>query len=92
MCMKSLKVKLAMLAMVIGLGSAFATVKHHALSDRKWSRDASSGQYQDITGQTQGIEYDCDLASSVCTATYPEGQNPNSDASNPVSVETGVFN
>ncbi|OCX54303.1 hypothetical protein BEL04_08575 [Mucilaginibacter sp. PPCGB 2223] len=90
--MKNLKVKLAALAMVIGLGSAFATVKHVALSDRKWSYDASLDQYTDITGQQKGINYDCDEASSVCTATYPQAQDPNQDDSNPVSVETGVFN
>ena len=92
MRMKSLQVKLSVLAVILGMGGAFATVQHRAFSDRKWSFDPSSGQYQDITGQTQGIEYDCDLASSVCTATYPQGQDPNSNAANPLSVETGLFN
>lgn len=89
--MKNLKVKLSVLAMVVGLGSAFATVK--SLDDnRKWSRDDASGLYTDITGQTVGINYDCGDGSHVCTATYPAGQNPNLNSANAISVETGVFN
>lgn len=91
MRMKSLKVKLSVLALILGMGAAFATAKHLG-PNHKWSRDPISGAYTDITGQQQGIDYACDEASSVCTAVYPEGQNPNSDAANPLSVETGLFN
>ena len=92
MRMKSLQVKLSVLAVILGMGGAFATVQHRAFSDRKWSYDAVQHQYTDITGQQVGTDYNCDPGSSVCTATYPQGQNPNSNAANPLSVETGLFN
>jgi hypothetical protein len=89
--MRNLKVKLSVLAMLVGLGSAFATRK--PLDDNhKWSRDAVSGAYTDITGQQLGTDYSCDNGSDVCTATYPAAQDPNVNASGAISVETGVFN
>ena len=85
-----LKFKLAALAVILAAGGAFATVKKSAFAAHKWSLD--SGVYTDITGQREGVDYNCELGSTTCTATYPQGQDPNVDSSNPTSTETGVFN
>lgn len=91
--MKNLKFKLSVMAIVLGMGSAFATLKHPDPTDRKWSRDPSTGVYADITGETKGFDYDCDANPGICTATYPEGVDPNHNPDNvqPVSVENGLL-
>jgi len=91
--MKHLKVSLSLLALVLGAGSAFATVAHKDLTERKWARDAASGVYSDITGQQKGVDYECDNSSAICTATYPDGVNPNSNPDHvaPLSTEQGLF-
>jgi hypothetical protein len=90
--MKNLKFQFALAAMLLGFGGAVATAQHRSLVDQKWARNPVTGLYTNITGQNQGFEYDCDHSSDVCTATYPPGQDPNSNPASPISVEEGLFN
>ena len=95
--MKNLKVKLSAIALVLGLGTAFATVQHHDPSDRKWTKDPSSGLYSEITGQEEGTNYDCNESTARCSETYPEAVNPNTNPATgplhvePISYELGDF-
>jgi hypothetical protein len=90
--MKNLKIKLAALALILGVSGAFATMKPRHFDARKWSRNAASGAYTDITGEQLGQDYNCQFSSAVCTATYPAGQDPNTKSDTPLSVENGIFN
>jgi len=89
--MNRLKIKLSVLAVILGISGAFATMQHRGLDDQKWSRNPISGVYTNITGEQQGPDYHCTESTDVCTATYPEGQDPNSNPASPLSVETGLF-
>jgi hypothetical protein len=90
--MKSLKIKLSALAVILAVSGAFATRQPKHFAAHTWGRDAVSGQYTDITGEKEGTDYNCDPGTDVCTATYPAGQDPNSNPASPLSVENGVFN
>jgi hypothetical protein len=94
--MKKLKVSLSMFALILGLGTAFATAHHAKPASKTWSRNPSTGLYSDITGQPQ--TYNCDDAQTVCTAVYPSDVDPNNQAGDahpgiaqPTSVELGNF-
>jgi hypothetical protein len=96
--MKNLKIKLSALMILVGTGAALATVRHTRTTDHKWSRNPSSSVYTDITGQEVGSDYRCLDAAQICTATYPEGVNPNDQSSDaypgtalPSSTESGLF-
>lgn len=96
--MKNLKIKLAILAILMGVSAAFATAPHRAFANQKWGRDAATGLYLNITGQSKGIDYTCTGSSAVCTAVYPQGVDPNDQdhdaypgTAAPVSTELGAF-
>ena len=80
--MKGMKLNFAAIAVLLGTGAAFATSAKPA--NVKWHLTASG--YQQVTGT-----YRCITSSNICTVTYPAGQDPNLDPSNPVSQETGTF-
>jgi len=88
--MKNLKVKLSALAIILGLGAAFASASPHAFANKKWAL-LSDGNYLDVTGQVKGSDYQCDNSSHTCTAVYPATQNPNVNPANPISQEIGTF-
>jgi hypothetical protein len=94
--MKNLKVKMSLLALVLGASAAFATVQHHQSTDRKWSLDETSGVYTEVTGQLEGIDYTCSESQDVCTETYPAAVDPNNNPEGPnhvapISSESGLF-
>jgi hypothetical protein len=89
--MKSLKVSLSALAILLGLGSALLTSAAPHFSNKTWGRDPLTGVYTEVTGQHQGSDYTCKSAITVCTAVYPATQNPNADPSNPISTVLGDF-
>lgn len=80
--MKGMKLNLAAIAVLLGTGAAFATSAKPA--NVKWGLNGST--YIQVTGA-----YSCDPGSTVCTRTYPAGQNPNTNPSGYISQETGVF-
>jgi hypothetical protein len=88
--MKNLKVKMSMLAVVIGFAGAFASSAHGAFTNKTWAKQ-SSGHYLNITGQTRGVNYDCNASANICTAVYPATQDPNVNPANPISTEAGDF-
>jgi len=95
--MKHLKVALAIAAIAAATGSAVATT-HHNFSNKKWGRNPSTGLYIDITGQSQGVDYQCNAGSNVCTAEYPADVDPNNQAGDahpgtvlPTNVVNGAF-
>jgi hypothetical protein len=89
--MKKLKVSLAAMAVVLGLGSALVTsAAPKPFANKTWGKLAN-GTYVDVTGQTQGIQYDCTGVTGTCTATYPAAQNPNSNPASPLSIVAGTF-
>jgi hypothetical protein len=90
--MKNLKVKLSALAVIMAVSGAFATMQPKHFAAHKWGRDPLTGVYTDITGETEGQQYNCDDSPEICTATYPAGQDPNSNPASPLSVENGLFN
>ncbi|WEA00728.1 DUF6520 family protein [Mucilaginibacter sp. SJ] len=78
-----MKLNFAAIAVLLGTGAAFATSAKPA--DVKW-RQLSNGSYQQVTAA-----YTCSGATGICTVSYPTGQDPNIDNSNPVSQEAGTF-
>jgi hypothetical protein len=93
--MKNLKVQMSMLALVLGIGTAFATVHPVGTGTKKWSRNHTSGVYTELPPSQS---YSCLDASTICTATYPDDVNPNNQAGDahpgivqPTSFETGDF-
>lgn len=75
--------------MILGVSGAVATAHPAKLANHKWGRNPSTGMFTDITGQQQGIDYQCNESTKTCTATYPAGQDPNVNPASPVSVELG---
>ena len=72
--MKNLRIKLSVLALILGLGSAFATIKPQ-FAIKRWTQDPQSLTYTDITAL--GDNYECSESTNLCTVEYPEGVNPN---------------
>jgi hypothetical protein len=90
--MKNLRSKMAAMAIVLSAGAAFASAAPSHFASHKWARNPLTGTFTDITGQTKGINYNCTANTSVtCTATYPEGVNPNNQVATPLSTEIGQF-
>jgi hypothetical protein len=90
--MKNLKSKMAAVAILLSAGAAFASAAPAHFANRKWARNPLTNTYIDITGQAKGVDYSCSANTSViCTATYAEGVNPNTQAATPLSTETGEF-
>jgi len=92
--MKKLKVSLSALALLVGIGAAFATTSKRSNEDRRWGLN-SSGQYIEVGSEDV---YDCLPGGPVCTATYPTDVNPNdqendghSGIAEPTSIEPGTF-
>lgn len=91
--MKTVKIRFAAAMLILlGTGAAFASTSKVNPTDHKWSRNASTGVYTDITGQEKGDDYNCIAAQTVCTRTYAEGVDANNPGLNmPTSSETGLF-
>jgi hypothetical protein len=94
--MKNLKVKLSVLALILGMSTAFAGLQHKRFGIQKWTEDAG-GAYSPVTG-TKGIDYLCSESANHCTETYPDTVNPNTNPPlgeqghvEPTSVELGDF-
>jgi hypothetical protein len=81
--MKGMKLNLAAIAVLLGTGAAFATSARPA--NVKW-RQLANGSYQQVTGA-----YSCTGTTGLCTVSYPAGQDPNIDNSNPAAQEAGTF-
>lgn len=81
--MKGMKLNFAAIAVLLGTGAAFATSAKPA--DVKW-RILSTGAYQKVTAA-----YSCTTSPNTCTVSYPLGQDPNIDPSNPTAQESGTF-
>jgi hypothetical protein len=91
--MRNLKVSLSLFALVLGMGTAFATANLHKKLNRTWGKE-SSGLYTEVTGQS----YECSEGTQTCTAQFPADVNPNDQANDahpgivPESnIEQGVF-
>jgi hypothetical protein len=90
--MKNLRSKMAVMAIILSAGAAFAGTTPAHFASHKWGRNPLTNAYTDITGQTKGVNYRCSSNTSViCTATYAEGVNPNNQVATPLSTETGEF-
>ena len=89
--MKNQKFKLAAMAMILGISGAVAGAHKINLTDHKWGRNPTTGVYTDITGEIKGTDYFCDQSANICTATYPAGQDPNTNPNSPHSLELGNF-
>ena len=95
--MKKLKVSLSAMALLLGIGAAFAGSSHQTL-EKKWGINRSNGQFVDVTGEEVGTGYSCTGANAVCTETYPADVNPNDQANDAhpgvaqaSSMEAGIF-
>ncbi|MFB9844027.1 DUF6520 family protein [Mucilaginibacter ginsenosidivorans] len=96
--MKKLKVSITALALVLGVGTAFATTAYRPFTNKTWALNPSTGLYMDITGQVRGVDYNCTGASGTCTADFPSDVNPNDQAHDAhpgtvqgTNIQTGVF-
>jgi len=90
--MKNLRSKMAAMAILLSAGAAFASAAPSHFASHKWARNPLNNVYTDITGQTKGVDYNCSTNTSViCTATYAQGVNPNTQSATPLSTETGQF-
>ncbi|MFA6082772.1 DUF6520 family protein [Mucilaginibacter sp.] len=83
--MKRLKINLAVIAILLGTGAAYAT-NFHKDATVFWGKRAN-GTY--VIADSNDL---CNnLTPPVCKAEYPEGQNPNMDPSDPISTTPGTF-
>lgn len=96
--MKHLKVSISAMALILGMSAAFATAGHRNLDDKKWGVNRSTGMYEDITGQSEDTEYECNSDEGICTETFPSDVNPNDQANDqhpgvalPTSRVSGEF-
>lgn len=95
--MKKLKVSLGALALMLGMGAAFATT-HHQTLDKKWGLNRSTGMYEEVTGLSEGTDYACTDGDDICTAQFPADVNPNDQdndqhagTAQPTNVRSGIF-
>lgn len=88
--MKRSSLKISVLALVMGVGAAMATSAHASFANQTWGRKSAT-LYINVTGQHQGSDYTCSGTTSVCTAVYPAGQDPNVNPANPISTTPGTF-
>ena len=95
--MKDLKIKLAAMAILLGIGSAFATVTPHRTDLKRWGK-YPSGLYTEVTGDVKGTDYFCNGMSSICTEEYPADVDPNNQLTDdhagiasPVNSVIGTF-
>jgi hypothetical protein len=82
--MKRIKMNLAVIAVLLGTGAAFAS-KAPRQDNIAWGK-LSNGTY--VVADANDT---CTGASGLCKAVYPSGQDPNSDPSNPISTTAGAF-
>ena len=82
--MKRIKINLALIAVLLGAGAAFAANSHNR-SNITWGK-LSNGTYVIADSNDK-----CTSSSGLCEAVYPAGQDPNTDPSNPISTVPGVF-
>lgn len=68
--MKRIKIPLALLAILLGVGGALAASRTVATSAETFALDPSTGQWVNVTGQTEGMDYNCVLSQSICTAQF----------------------
>jgi len=71
--MESFLKSLPVLALLMGITMAFATQNDTVAPTKKALNDAV--QWIDITGQVEGVHYDCDEADRICTALFDEMGN-----------------
>jgi hypothetical protein len=88
--MKNSPVKLSALALILGLGAAFASAAPHRFATKTWGLQ-SNGTYVDVTGQSDPADYHCTSSSNTCTAVYPAAQDPNVNPANPSAIIRGDF-
>ncbi|MEO7215552.1 DUF6520 family protein [Mucilaginibacter sp.] len=96
--MKNLKLSVSLAALVLGIGSAFATTANHSFTNKKWGRDPLTGVYTDVTGQSSPADYKCKDGANSCTEEYPADVDPNNQAGDthpgtvtPVNIILGNF-
>lgn len=83
------KVNFGALALVVGLGAAFATDSATSKTFDTLYGQRSDGSWIEVTPQTEA-EYHCVSSSQVCKATFP--QDPNEDQSGRViSQNNGTY-
>lgn len=69
--MKKLKVSLTAAALMIGVAVAFATAAPTHLNPTKtFAYNQATGQWIDVTGETEGVDYRCNSSEQTCTAQF----------------------
>lgn len=95
---KLLKVNLLAIAMIFAIGTAFAFKAGSTNSvNEKWANDNGTWHY--VEGQTQQPspgqpgDYRCDLVEEppICTAEFPQGNDPNVDQSGMTNITNGLY-
>lgn len=97
--MKNLRISMSAMALILGMSAAFATTaSNHRSGTKTWGLNQSTGMYEDVTGQEEGLDFECRSGVTTCTEEYAEDVNPNDQANDqhpgtasPISVETGRF-
>jgi hypothetical protein len=96
MFMKNAPFKLALLALLLG-GTAGATTAARNFDTRTWGK-LPSGQYTEVTGQQEDLDYECNPGGIVCTEMYDSRVNPNDQQHDeydgtalPISTVPGTF-
>jgi hypothetical protein len=96
--MKNLKLSVSLAALILGIGTAFATTSHPSFANKKWGKDPVSGLYTEVTGQSAPGDYRCTTATTSCTEEYPADVDPNNQAGDahpgtvsPVNIILGSF-
>lgn len=68
--MKRNKMPLALLAILLGVGGALATRAASRDSLKVFAYDQSSKTWVDVTGQTEGVDFQCNASRNICTAEF----------------------
>jgi hypothetical protein len=92
--MKRLKLNITALAVLIGVGTAFAGSHKHQ-STVKWrplyNNAGTITGWENVNGLIQGTDYTCDASSQACTAQFPSGVTPTASTPVPVDHVSGTF-
>jgi len=61
---------LTVLAVFFGIGAAVASRVNAATPPETFAWDQSTSQWVNVTGQTEGVDYNCNLSQNICTAQF----------------------
>lgn len=90
--MKKLKIPMTAVALMVGIVGAFATnaSSHRNQQHKRFALNQTTQQWVEVTGQTQGVDYQCNSSSKTCTAEFTN-DDPNTGSIIPGTQVLGNY-